>query len=103
MAKEPATQPDELTCQELVQLITDYLEGTLPPAPRARFEAHLARCQGCRFYLEQMRQTIALVGKLAPATLSQAEQAALLAVFHAWQQRDSTESGRSHKPPVHPI
>jgi anti-sigma factor RsiW len=96
MSKEPATQPNELTCQELVQLITDYLEGTLPPAQQAGFEAHLAHCHGCRLYLEQMQQTIALVGKLAPATLSQAEQAALLAAFRAWQQRDSTRSGHSH-------
>ena len=53
--------PDPLMCQEFVELVTDYLEGTLPPAERARMDAHLAGCDGCSGYLEDMRR---LVGTL---------------------------------------
>ncbi len=55
---------NELTCKELVELVTDYLEGVLPPAERRRFEEHLAGCQGCWNYLQQMRATIRLTGQL---------------------------------------
>ena len=51
-----------MTCQELVELVTDYLEGALAREDAARFEAHLAACPGCQTYLEQMRSTIALTG-----------------------------------------
>ena len=60
----------ELTCRELVELVTDYLEGALGDDERARFEAHLGGCAGCTAYLHQMRTTIWLVGRLrcnAPA------------------------------------
>jgi anti-sigma factor RsiW len=50
-----------LSCQELVELVTDYLEDALPPGQRARFEEHLETCGGCRAYLEQMRVTTRLV------------------------------------------
>jgi anti-sigma factor RsiW len=51
---------EDLACRELVELVTDYLEGALAPAERARFEAHLADCPGCERYLEQLRATIAI-------------------------------------------
>jgi anti-sigma factor RsiW len=51
----------ELSCQELVELVTDYVEDALPPGQRARFEEHLEACGGCRAYLEQMRVTTRLV------------------------------------------
>jgi anti-sigma factor RsiW len=54
----------ELSCKEMVEVMTDYLDGTLSPADRARFEAHLPGCRGCRAYLGQMRRTIALLGTL---------------------------------------
>jgi anti-sigma factor RsiW len=55
---------DEMACQELVEVITDYLEGALDAEDRRRFEEHLAGCPGCRNYLEQMRATIRLTGAL---------------------------------------
>ncbi len=66
--------PDPDTCVGIVELVTDYLEGALGDAERVRFEAHLAECEGCEIYLEQMRSTIAaarLAGleRVAPATL----------------------------------
>jgi anti-sigma factor RsiW len=50
----------DLSCQELVELVTDYLEGALAHEELARFEAHLATCPGCEIYLEQVRTTIAI-------------------------------------------
>jgi len=78
----------DLTCQELVELVTDYLEGALPASERARFEAHLADCPYCDAYLDQMRRTIRVVGsrresKVAPEAEAEAE---LLRRFRAWKQ-----------------
>ena len=56
-----APRPDPLVCREFVELVSDYLDGTLPPAERARMDAHLAECDGCTGYLEDMRR---LVGSL---------------------------------------
>ena len=51
-----------LTCQELTELITDYLEGRLPLARRLSFQMHLGMCRNCRAYVEQMRATLRAVG-----------------------------------------
>ena len=51
-----------MTCNELVEEVSDYLEGTLPTAERERFEAHLAECPFCTTYVEQMRATVAALG-----------------------------------------
>ncbi len=76
---------EQLSCQELVELVTDYLEGALPEEERARFEQHIGPCDGCRAYLEQMRTTIALTGRTdAPPVSPEAEQA-LLAAFRDWK------------------
>jgi anti-sigma factor RsiW len=76
---------EQLSCQELVELVTDYLEGQLPPDDRARFERHLEPCAGCRAYVEQMRATIELTGELQPADLTPAAEEALLAAFRDWR------------------
>jgi predicted anti-sigma-YlaC factor YlaD len=55
---------DEMTCKELVELVTEYLEGTLSALDCGRFEEHLAECPGCHTYLQQMRQTIRVLGRL---------------------------------------
>jgi anti-sigma factor RsiW len=75
-----------LTCQELVELVTDYLEGALPAHERARFEAHLAGCQGCTAYVEQMRHTIRLTGRLREESLDPDARTALMALFRTWKQ-----------------
>lgn len=59
---------DDLPCQDLVELITEYLEQVLQPAELSRFEEHLETCPGCRAYLQQMRQTIATVRQLRKTT-----------------------------------
>lgn len=80
--------PDELACREFVELVTDYLEGAVPPAEKRRLEVHLAECPGCAAYLEQMRVTVELTGSLDPdAELPPpAVREALLTVFRAWRQ-----------------
>jgi anti-sigma factor RsiW len=76
---------EHMACQELVEVITDYLEGTLPARHRTRFEAHLALCEPCVVYLEQMRASIALAGRLPPAALSAHAREALLDAFRGWR------------------
>ena len=77
-----------LTCQELVELVTDYLEDALAPADRERFEAHVAGCPGCDAYLRQMRTTLAVVGTTA-ALETRPEVSALLEAFRAWRRRQA--------------
>jgi anti-sigma factor RsiW len=78
---------EQLSCQELVELVTDYLDGVLPPAERARFEAHIADCDGCRAFLEEIRATIALTGTLEPEQLAPEAEAGLLEAFRDWKRR----------------
>lgn len=77
-----------LTCQELVELITDYLEDSLRPEAREQFEVHLRDCEGCQRYVEQMRATIALVGRLPAAALPAAKREHLLALFANWKSAE---------------
>ena len=74
-----------LSCQELVELVTDYLEGTLPRRQRRRFEQHLSVCDACTTYLAQMRSTIALTGRLRAEDLDPDAEAELLAAFRGWR------------------
>lgn len=75
----------ELTCKELVELITDYLEGDLPAPDRLRFEDHLTNCDGCRNYLQQMQQTIKTVGSLSEETIHPQAKDELLGLFRHWK------------------
>ena len=77
-------QTEQLSCQELVELVTDYFEGALPADEHARFEAHAKRCQGCGVYLEQMRVTIDLLGQLPTAALPDGAEQELLEAFRGW-------------------
>jgi anti-sigma factor RsiW len=76
---------EALSCQELVELVTDYLEGVLTPAERARFEAHVAACEGCAVHLEHVRTTIAVTR--ASAELERLpEISGLLEAFRDWKR-----------------
>ena len=75
---------DEMACQQLVELVTDYFGGCLALPGRLRFEAHLAACTGCRAYLEQMRQTLGVLGKISERTISPEARERLLSVYRAW-------------------
>lgn len=82
----PATIEDDLPCQELVELITRYLEHQLPPDEQARFEAHLAACRHCARYLGQFRQTVELLGRLPTDSIPTRTQRRLLRAFRGWEQ-----------------
>jgi anti-sigma factor RsiW len=76
---------EQLSCQELVELVTDYLENGLAAEERARFDDHISRCDGCTEYLTQMRLTIELTGSLSPESLSPEAEHALRHAFRGWR------------------
>jgi anti-sigma factor RsiW len=73
-----------MNCNRLVELVTDYLEGTLDPYTTDRFEAHLEECDGCVAYIEQMRATVTAIGKLSETSLQPRMRDRLLAAFDDW-------------------
>jgi anti-sigma factor RsiW len=75
---------DDLACQDLVELVTDYLEDALPAEIRLRFDRHLASCPGCRVYLAQTEHAIRAARALGVAVLSPTDRAALLRLFDDW-------------------
>ena len=78
-------QVEQLSCRELVELVTDYLEGALLEEERLRFEDHVARCGGCTIYLEQIRQTISVLGHLPEEVLTPDAERELLEAFRDWR------------------
>ncbi|HEV3376006.1 MAG TPA: zf-HC2 domain-containing protein [Thermoleophilaceae bacterium] len=77
---------DEMSCRELVGVITDYLEGTLPEPDRVRLEEHVAECPYCEEYIAQMRQTIEALGELPATSLDPRREAELLDAFRGWRR-----------------
>lgn len=77
----------EMPCQELVELVTNYLEDRLSPQDRARFEAHLEQCEACRTYLVQFKATVEALGRLPEEALSADARAALINAFRGWHNR----------------
>jgi anti-sigma factor RsiW len=75
----------DISCQQIVEIVTDYLEGVMPGRLRKRFEAHLAGCDGCDTYLEQMREVIALTGRLRDEDVPPEAMDRLLVAFRGWQ------------------
>ena len=75
----------DLVCQQVVELVTDYLESALPAADRQRFEEHLAGCPHCTEYLAQMRETIRLAGRLTPEDLTPDMRSDLTDVYRRWR------------------
>jgi anti-sigma factor (TIGR02949 family) len=78
---EPAAMP----CRELVECITEYLEGTLPESDRARFDEHLRACPHCTAYLDQMRTVLRLSGRLTEEEIPEHAREDLLRVFREWK------------------
>ena len=74
-----------ISCEELVELVTDYLEGALDRDLEARFVLHATACPGCETYFAQFRQTIAAIGSLSPESLDPPIRDRLLAGFHRWR------------------
>jgi anti-sigma factor RsiW len=78
--------PQSIPCQEIVEIITDYLEGNLSRRDRRRFDHHIAGCEHCTAYLEQMRETLRLTGRLVPEDLTPAMQSEFEALYRRWQE-----------------
>ena len=74
----------ELTCKELVELVTGYLDGSLRGRRRRRFESHLAACDGCTRYLAQIAATIRVTGSLTEEQVSNEQKTVVLAAFRDW-------------------
>jgi anti-sigma factor RsiW len=74
-----------MSCKELVELVTNYLEDALPPEERLRFEEHLSVCPGCVTYVEQMRETVLVVGNLREESIPPDKRDELLAAFRDWK------------------
>ena len=79
-------QPNEieLVCQELVELVSDYLNQTLPPRERTRFEAHLQTCPPCTSYLAQMTTTLEVAGEVGGARATSDTKEELVTLFRRW-------------------
>jgi anti-sigma factor RsiW len=78
---------EEMTCRELVEVVSDYLDGTLPKQDRLRLEQHLERCPYCVHYIEQMRQTIEALGELSEESLAPETREELVEAFRGWRSR----------------
>ena len=76
----------ELNCQEVVELVTDYLEQALLPDTLAKFDEHVAECSGCDSYIEQVQQTIRMLRKLAEQPVFPENKQELLEIFRKWNQ-----------------
>lgn len=74
----------DLTCKELVELVTGYLDGSVRGRRRRRFEVHLAGCDGCTRYLRQMEATIRMTGTLTEEQVTEEQKAVLLTAFRGW-------------------
>jgi predicted anti-sigma-YlaC factor YlaD len=77
---------EDLSCQEVVELVTDYLEGALAPADRVRVEEHLHACDGCLAYVDQVRDTVRIVGALREEDLHPRVRAELVGAFRGWRR-----------------
>ena len=77
---------EHLTCQEIVELVTEYLDGALPPDEATLFEEHINFCDGCEWYLDQMRTTIAAVGRIEEEDVPPDMRDRLLNAFRDWRR-----------------
>jgi anti-sigma factor RsiW len=84
----------ELSCRELVELITNYLEEALSDEELARFEVHIAACAGCETYLDQIRQTSVALGQLTEGAIYPEARNALIRAFRNWRRPDGSAAAR---------
>lgn len=80
------TNLNDQACKDLVELVTDYFEGALSATDKERFDLHMARCDWCKIYLEQMRATIRAVGSLSEETINPRAKEELLSVLRDWKK-----------------
>jgi len=78
---------EDITCKELVELVTEYLDGALPEQDHAFFEKHISTCGGCSAYVAQIKLTIAAAGSVTEHSIEPAARDELLAAFRGWHER----------------
>jgi anti-sigma factor RsiW len=78
---------EHITCQEVVELVTDYMEGALTPEEASLFEQHLNFCDGCAWYVDQLRMTIETVGRIREEELPAETRDKLLTAFRDWRRQ----------------
>jgi anti-sigma factor RsiW len=81
-----AAPPTDVTCRELVELVTEYLDRTLPPPERARFERHVASCAGCAAHVRQLRAIVRAAGRLSERSIPDEARDRLLLAFRGWKR-----------------
>jgi anti-sigma factor RsiW len=81
------TEHDGITCREIAELTTEYLEGGLSDSDRLRFEKHLELCRGCSNYVGQMRETIRLTGMISEEQIPSGQREQLVAAFRGWKRQ----------------
>lgn len=81
----PFLRDKKIMCQQMVELLSDFIEGTLPNKTHKRVAAHLAMCAACPAYVEQLRATIALTGRLREEDIEPHMMDELLDVFRTWE------------------
>ena len=77
---------EHITCQEVTELVTDYFERALPADETALFEQHLNFCEGCDWYVDQMRATVEAAGKVEEEELSPEFRDRLMTAFREWKR-----------------
>ncbi|HET9094634.1 MAG TPA: zf-HC2 domain-containing protein [Solirubrobacteraceae bacterium] len=77
--------PAHIWCQQVVEMVSDYLEGTLPATERRRLDHHFSICAPCATYLEQMRETLRLTGALVPEDLSPEMEQEFSEIYRRWR------------------
>jgi anti-sigma factor RsiW len=88
MTATPQHSPsDEIVCRELVELVTPYLEDALPAEERALVDQHLASCDGCQAYVQQMRLTIRAIGHVSEEAITSKTREDVLAIFRKWRDQ----------------
>ena len=86
---------ENLVCRQVAELVNDYLENVLPRAERKRFERHLAGCTNCSAYLDQIRATVATVGRLTPDDFSPEVSQEFTELYRAWRDEGPAPADRS--------
>jgi anti-sigma factor RsiW len=77
---------EHVTCQEVVELVSDYLDQALPPEEASLFEQHVNFCDGCDWYLDQMRSTVHTVGRITEQDVPDETREKLQAAFREWKR-----------------
>lgn len=84
-----------MRCKQVVELMTDYLEGALSDSDRRKFEQHISGCDGCTGYLRQLRMSIALTGKVPDEPVPAHVAAELVRAFRDWRRTGDQAPGNS--------